>query len=133
MYTPHHAPEMIVEKLFDETVVLVSTDRSQRLPDDNYVYIEWGPGFYARHRENYPDLERPAQVANIGWLGIQLILAQGGSCYLPDRIAKPLVASGQLHHVKGAPEFSMPAYMVFPKSSESEDMQLILEIIRDMA
>ena len=45
--------------------------------------LSWGASFYAKHREGYPDLERPAQVVNIGWLGVQSILAKGGYCFLP--------------------------------------------------
>jgi DNA-binding transcriptional LysR family regulator len=80
MYTPSHAPGLIVEHLFDELLVMVSTRPDTRWPGDDCIYVEWGPGVYARHRESFPDLERPAQVVNSGWLGIQLILANGGSC-----------------------------------------------------
>ena len=69
MYTPSHAPGLVVEHLFDETLVLVSSDPDIRWPDENYIYVDWGPGFYAKHRDNYPDPERPPQVANIGSLG----------------------------------------------------------------
>ena len=51
--------------------------------------VDWGPGFYAQHAQSYPDLERPPQVVNIGWLGGQLILCNGGSCFLPERMAAP--------------------------------------------
>jgi hypothetical protein len=47
--------------------------------DDSDVYVDWGPTFFAQHRKVYPEPERPAQTANIGWLGLQLILANGGT------------------------------------------------------
>lgn len=133
MYTPSHAPGLVVEHLFDETLVLVSTRQDTRWPGDDYVYVEWGPGFYAQHRESYPDLERPAQVVNIGWLGIQLILANGGSCFLPIRMARSLIQDGRLYQVISAPEFSHPAYMVFSRKADSEVLQQSIEGLRVLA
>jgi DNA-binding transcriptional LysR family regulator len=133
MYTPSHAPGLIVEHLFDETLVMVSTDPETRWPDDDYVYVEWGPGFYARHQESYPDFTRPPQVVNIGWLGIQLILANGGSCFLPIRMARSLIHAGKLHQVSAAPEFPHPAYMVFPREADSEVLQQAVEGLRELA
>lgn len=133
MYTPSQAPELIVEHLFDETLVMVSSSPSTRWPDEDYIYVEWGPGFYARHREGYPDLGRPPQVVNIGWLAVQLILTNGGSCYLPLRIARPLIQQGRLFQVSEAPEFPLPAYMVFPRRTESEILRLGVEGLRELA
>ncbi len=133
MYTPSHAPGLVVEHLFDETLVMVSTDPQTRWPGDDYVYVEWGPGFYAKHQESFPDLAGPSQVVNIGWLGIQLILANGGSCFLPARMARALIESGRLHQVASAPEFPHPAYMVFSRSADSEVLQLAVEGLRKLA
>jgi DNA-binding transcriptional LysR family regulator len=133
MYTPTHSPGLIVEYLFDETLVLVSTRPDDRGPGDDYVYIEWGPGFYAQHAQSYPDLEGPPQIANIGWLGIQLVLTNGGSCFLPARLAAPLTATGQLYRVAGSPEFQHPAYMVYPRKSESTVLQQALQGLRQLA
>ena len=133
MYTPSHAPGLVVEHLFDEMLVLVSTRRDTRWPDEDYIYVEWGPGFYAKHRENYPDLERPSQVVNIGWLGVQLILANGGCCFLPIRMAQPFIDDGRLFRVVEGPEFTHPAYMVFPREADSEVLRLALHGLRELA
>jgi DNA-binding transcriptional LysR family regulator len=133
MYTPSHAPGLIVEHLFDETLVMVSTKPDTRWPGDDYVYVEWGPGFYAKHRESFPDLARPPQVVNIGWLAIQLILANGGSCFLPIRMARSLIQAGRLYQVASAPEFPHPAYMVFPREADSEVIQQAVEVLRELA
>lgn len=133
MYTPSHAPGLVVEHLFDETLVLVSTRRDDQGPGEDYIYVEWGPGFYARHAQSYPDLEGPAQIANIGWLGIQLALANGGSCFLPARMAAPFIAAGRLHRVAGSPEYTHPAYMVFPRKSENPVLAQALDGLRELA
>lgn len=133
MYTPQHSPGLRVEYLFDEILVLVSTDAAQCRPDDHYVYVDWGPGFYAQHSASYPDFERPAQMANIGWLGVQLILTNGGSCFLPMRMAEPHLQAGRFVIVPDSPQFRLPAYMIYPMESESAVLEQVLAGLRDMA
>ena len=132
MYTPSHSPELVVEHLFDERLVLVSSRRDDEQPGDDYVYVEWGPGFYAQHAQHYPDLERPPQIVNIGWLGVQLILSNGGSCFLPARMAEPYLASGSLFRVKGSPEYIHPAYLVYPRKTDHAEMEQALELLREL-
>jgi len=133
MYTPSHAPGLVVEHLFDETLVLVSSRADSRGPDDDYIYVDWGPGFYAKHRESYPDLERPPQLVNIGWLGVQLILTNGGACFLPIRMAQPLIDRGRLFKVSSGPSFTHPAYMVYPREIDSDVLRRALQGLRDLA
>ena len=133
MYTPRHSPGLIVEKLFDETLVLVSTRPDDTGPGDDYIYIEWGPGFYAQHTQSYPNLERPPQIANIGWLGVQLTLANGGSCFLPARMAASFISAGRLFRVAGSPEYVHPAYMVYPRESHNPVLDQAVEGLRELA
>jgi DNA-binding transcriptional LysR family regulator len=133
MYTPSHSPGLVVEHLFDETLVLVSSRPDDTGPGEDYIYIDWGPGFYAQHAQSYPDLERPPQTANIGWLGVQLTQANGGSCFLPARMAAPFIAAGRLYRVAGSPEFTHPAYMVYPRSSDSPVLEQALAGLRELA
>jgi DNA-binding transcriptional LysR family regulator len=133
MYTPRHSPGLIVEHLFDETLVLVSSRADDSEPGEDYIYIEWGPGFYAQHAQSYPNLERPSQIANIGWLGIQLILANGGSCFLPARMAASFIKAGRLHRVPGSPEYVHPAYMVFPRDSDEPVIAQAVDGLRELA
>ena len=133
MYSPSHSAGLNVEHLFDETLIFVSTRANDNLPGDDYIYIEWGPGFYAQHAQSYPDLERPPQIVNIGWLGIQLLIANGGSCFLPARMAAPLINAGRLHHVDNTPKYSLPAYMVYPRKMDNPAMDTALHLLRELA
>jgi DNA-binding transcriptional LysR family regulator len=130
MYSPNQSPGLVVEQLFDEQLVLVATRPAARPLDDDYVYVEWGPGFYAQHAQHYPGLERPAQVVNIGWLGVQLILHNGGSCFLPLRMAQPLLDEGRLYRVKDSPVFAHPVYAVYPRISENIVLDKAIEGLR---
>ncbi len=133
MYTPSHSPGLVVEHLFDETLVLVSTRPDDQGPGEDYIYVEWGPGFYAQHAQSYPDLEGSAQIVSIGWLGVQLVLTNGGSCFLPARMAAPFIDSNRLHRVTGSPEYVQPAYMVYPRVSDSAVLEQALQGLRELA
>lgn len=133
MYTPQHSPGLQIEHLFDETLLLMTTDPGKSWPNDDYIYVDWGPGFYAEHSNSYPNLERPAQVVNIGWLAVQLILSNGGSGFLPIRTAEPLIKSQKLFHVPDSPQFKLPAYMVSPRDSDSIILQQVLDHLRSLA
>ena len=113
--------------------MLVCTRPNETAPGEDYIFIEWGPGFRAQHAQSFPHLDRPPQVANIGWLGIQLTVANGGSCYLPARMAEPLVNSGRLFRIEGAPEFAHPAYMVYPRKSDNPVIPQAIEGLRELA
>lgn len=133
MYTPQYSPGLIVEHLFDERLVLLTTTPNKPWPDDDYVHVDWGPAFYAQHRNSYPFMEATGQIVNIGWLGIQLILNNGGSCYLPIRMADPFVKAKKLHVIQESPQFTLPAYMVFPQDSDGLVINQVLDKLRGLA
>ena len=130
MYTPTHAPDLVVEQVFQEKLVLVSTVPDCQGPDDDYIYVDWGPGFYAKHVQSYPHIECPPQVVNIGWLAIQLIMENGGSCYLPARMAEPLIKQGKLYSVEGSPTYGHGVYAVYSRHTESRVLRSGLEGLR---
>ena len=61
MYTPQSRPGLKVEQLFEERLILVSTDpKSAPEPQPGYVYVDWGPEFYARHSAFFPNFTGPS-------------------------------------------------------------------------
>ena len=132
MYTPHNSHGLKVEHLFDETLVLIGTQPDKPWPDENYVYVDWGPGFYSEHSNAFPELERPALLANLGWLAIQLVINNGGSCFIPKRLADKLIAEKKLFAIPDSPQFRLPAYVVFSTNIEAEEGQQALEILREL-
>lgn len=87
-----------------------------------YVYVDWGPEFYAQHSASYPELAGPAISANVGWLGLRYLLDHGGSGYFPLRLVRPLLTDGTLVRIAGAPDFVLPAWLV---CSEDRNRRLI--------
>jgi DNA-binding transcriptional LysR family regulator len=134
MYTPQARPGLRVELLLEERLVMVSTQPqpSAELPAD-YIYVDWGPEFLAQHTLAFPSFTGVALSVNIGWLGLQQILAHGGSGYFPLRMLHEYEIGGRLHRVDAAPEFRLPAYLCFPARTDSEPLALALDTIRRVA
>jgi DNA-binding transcriptional LysR family regulator len=134
MYNPQSRPGLKIELLIEDVLVLVSTNPAGPVePGPGYVYMDWGPEFYARHSATFPDFIGPALTANIGWLGLQHILENGGSGYFPVRLAWPHLANGQLVRLRDAPEFSLPAYVVYGSEGRPDFLDDALQIIRSIA
>ncbi|MCA1979657.1 MAG: LysR family transcriptional regulator [Thiobacillus sp.] len=119
MYTPTHRAGLVVEALFDETLVLVASEKNRAWPDPGYIHIDWGPEFHARFSEHFAEAPPPALVANIGWLGVQQLLTYDGSGYFPLRLVAPHLEAQRLWRVAGAPSIALPAWMVYPREHDA--------------
>ena len=132
MYTPTSRPGLTVEALFDETLLLVTSDLTRGWPEAGYIHIDWGPEFHAQFSEHYPEVA-PTLIANIGWLGVQHILAFGGSGYFPQRLVRQYLDAGQLQRIPDSPQFRLPAWMVFPRDSANATLKRALDGLRELA
>lgn len=134
MYTPQSRPGLTVEELLEERLVFVSTDSSGASePGPGYVYVDWGPEFYAKHSASFPDYIGPALSANIGWLGLHHILGAGGSGYFPLRLVRPFLANKELIRFREAPEFWLPTYVVYPNDADMAVLGPALGALRQVA
>lgn len=133
MYTPVSRPGLVVERLFDETLLLVTDDMKHDWFDAGYIHIDWGPEFHGQFSEHYPDIAPPALTANIGWLGVQQVLNFGGSGYFPLRLIRQHLEAGRLSRVPDSPRFKLPAYVVFSRDADSATLQQGLNGLRSMA
>ena len=133
MYTPTSRAGLTVESLFDETLLLVTSDLERGWPDEGYIHVDWGPEFHAQFSDYYPDAPPPTLIANIGWLGVQQLLTYGGSGYFPQRLVRHHLEAGRLTQLPGSPQFKLPAWMVFPRDSDSETLQRALDGLRELA
>ena len=108
MYQPRRQPGLVIEELLEETLVLVSTDPREVSAGwvEDYVSVDWGDTFRARHGEAFPDMDTPAVSVGLGALGLQYILENGGSGYFSRPVVEPLVAEGKLYLLKAAPRGS---------------------------
>jgi DNA-binding transcriptional LysR family regulator len=134
MYTPQARPGLTVEQLLEEQLVMVSTQPDPpREPGADYVYVDWGPEFFAQHSLAFPGYSGSALTVNIGWLGLEHILACSGTGYFPLRLVRAHELAGRLHRVAGAPEFRLPVYLCFASGTMSSHLELALQTIRRTA
>jgi DNA-binding transcriptional LysR family regulator len=136
MYQPRQTPGLVIEKLLEEALVLVATDDRSLSAEwlEDYVFVDWGEVFRARHAEAFPDMETAAVSVGLGPLGLQHILQNGGSGYFPLRVVQPLFDEGRLTQVSEAPVIYRPAYVVYRKDPEDPGTQaLALEGLREVA
>jgi LysR family transcriptional regulator, flagellar master operon regulator len=131
MYTPQSRPGLSVELLLEDRLVFVSS--FQPKPGKGYVYIDWGPEFYAKHSVSFPEFVSPGLLVNIGWLGLQHILENGGSGYFPVRLVRSYLENGRLHLVRDAPEFRHPAYVVYSTEGEGDLVETAVAGMRRIA
>lgn len=132
MYTPESRPGLAVEHLFDEPLVLVSSNPGHPWPDPNYIHVDWGPEFHAQFGARFPDVETPARIVNIGWIGLQLLESRGGSAYLPQRTVCDAIDQGRLWRVHESPLITLPVYMVFPMDRDEPHLARAVQKLRSL-
>jgi DNA-binding transcriptional LysR family regulator len=134
MYTPQSRPGLTIERLLEEELIMVSTrPDAEAEPGRDYIYVDWGAEFFTQHTLAFPNFTGAALAVNIGWLGLQRLLAYGGTGYFPARMLREHERSGKVHRVEGVPEFRLPAYLCYPTRVDSETLALALDTIREVA
>lgn len=122
LYAPKLLPGFKVELVEEEQLVLVRTVATGEEPEDlDYVHVDWGPQFAEPRGFGPAAFGEPGLMVGLGPLGLSYILRAGGTGYFRHGAVKPYLEAGQLALVEGAPQFTYPAYAVYPESAESRD------------
>jgi DNA-binding transcriptional LysR family regulator len=118
MYAPHQLPGLKIDLLFEEELVLVTSEPSSQVSQDkDHVHVDWGPGFSAHQDMGIPEVA-PSLFVNLGPLALSYVLSAGGSGYFRKRAVQPHIESGALRRVPGAPQFSYPVYIVYSANAD---------------
>lgn len=127
LYAPKLLRGFRVELLLEEQLILVRTKAQSGEPTDarEYVHVDWGPLVGAPQYDTGSDgFGEPGLFVGLGPLALSYILRVGGMGYFRRGAAAPHIQSGELEVVEGAPEFTYPAYAVYPEANEArEDFQ----------
>jgi len=108
---PPNAEDTEVRQVMEDDLVLVSTKpRPLMRWDPAYVYVDMGETFRRDHAAAYPDGDTPARTFGSAVWALDYLLGNGGSAYLPKRLAQPHMNAGRLHLVERAPVFVRPLY-----------------------
>jgi DNA-binding transcriptional LysR family regulator len=112
LYNPTRHPDLIVEFLAEEKLMLVTTSPDGRCDPETYIHVDWGAEFAANEQSAFPDLAGPPIAISLGPLAFQYMLTVGGSGYFRESVVKADIEQGALYRVADAPEFSHSIYLV---------------------
>jgi DNA-binding transcriptional LysR family regulator len=128
MYRPTQPPGHVIEHLFDEEFVLVTSTPARGTSD--YVFVDWGFDFQQDHAAAFPELANPGLNLDLGSISLDYLLANEASAYFPTRIVKHHLARGRLRRPKRARRFVYPVYMVYPEARDEEAYEPIISGLR---
>ena len=131
MYAPEARPGFQIEKLMDESLVMVAARAEHGgSSESDYVFVDWGPDFGAWHSDQFPGFIAPGLHVSLGALGLSHILEYGGAGYFPARVVADHIAARRLFPVHGAPQFVRPAHVIYPTEGNSLTRAAALESLR---
>ena len=131
VYAPRYLPGLKVEMIFEERLVLATTDPAVTdVRDSDYVYVDWGSEFARHHQMSFPGVGSPGLFVDLGPLALDYVLQAGGIGYFRQRALRPHLAAGRLHLVPNAPEFLYPVYAV--RAADGDDEALMATALRGL-
>ena len=131
VYRPLQPPGLVIEHLFDEEFVLVSSAETlSKRGGPDYVFIDWGPDFQQDHAAAFPEMTSPGLNLDLGAMSLDYLFANECSAYVPSRMIKSKMARGRLRPVKQARRFVYPVYMVYPETRDEDAYEPILNGLR---
>ncbi|MCB2106563.1 MAG: LysR family transcriptional regulator [Rhodobacteraceae bacterium] len=134
MYTPEARPGYKIEKLLDETLILVATRPDHGGPvAPDYIHVDWGRDFAMWHSDNFPGLNAPGVSVSLGAIGLKYILARGGAGYFPEKVVADELANKKLFRVDGHPHFLRPTHIIYPSDSINPFLSNALASLRKAA
>ncbi len=134
VYSPQMRPGLTATKLMDEDLVLVASWENPKLDDlqGRYLFTDWGPEFVQAHSIALPELTNPGLTFSLGAMTAEYIRSRKYAGYLPARYIKPLLDSGELHLVPGAPRFPYPAWAVWRQDLDPDVAEISRSALADV-
>jgi len=134
IYSASSMPGMKAEPLFLESLILVSTDKSdQSVLPENYVHVDWGADFRRKFRLSFPYQLGHHLRINLGMLGLNYIKENGGAGYFPERMVRTEIESGKLNRILDAPILTFPVFLISPSENSDAAIVSALEGLRRIA
>ncbi len=125
VFEPPTAPELIAREIKKIPLVLVSSVPHATLEDafkDNYLLVNWGRSFSITHAAFVGDRCIPRAHCSSSGMALDLLLSQGGACYLARQMVEPYLDSNDLHLVPEAPTVERFSYAVFRTENECSEL-----------
>jgi DNA-binding transcriptional LysR family regulator len=118
MYDPQYRPGLVVEKMFDDALILVSGGDDVDMSPQSHVFVDWGEDFRHWHAAHFDDWRMPGLTLALGSIGVGYLIDAKKSGYFPKRIAAPYIESGALRPIE-APVFDYPVFAVYQAGGDA--------------
>jgi DNA-binding transcriptional LysR family regulator len=133
LFDPEQRTGFVVERLFEEPLVLVSTSPESTAPyDRNYMFVDWGPEFRKFHTASFPGVALSGFQTELGAFAVEHMMDFGGAGYFPEPVVWPLLQSGRLHRVKRAPRYVTPIFAVYRDGDSGPAVRTALDGLREI-
>jgi DNA-binding transcriptional LysR family regulator len=96
----------------DELILYALRPDNPMRGDPDYIYVDLGEDFHRDHSHEYADAGVARTSFSSSVWALEHLLENGGSAYLPERLARPHVDSGRLYRIADAPAYTRNAYLV---------------------
>ncbi len=106
VFEPPAVPELNTRYLKRMSLIMVSTKKglsTVKAVTEDYVMVDWGAAYAVNHAKQFPDAPSSPVFMSHGRLAMSFILHNGGTTYLPEEFAKPLISEKKLFPVKNSP------------------------------
>ena len=135
IYTPQALPGLNIERLFEDQLVLASSNPRQSLSAaaESYIYIDWGYGYRQKHAVSLPDFDMPNLTIGNPDVALAYMRANGGSAYFALADISESLNTEELFIIEDAPVLKRPCYLTYPeRSNKQELLSLGLDAMRKL-
>ncbi|WP_282604475.1 LysR family transcriptional regulator [Pelagibius sp. Alg239-R121] len=88
--------------------------------DPRYIYVDLGEEFRNQHAAAYADAGTARVTFGCAAWALEFLLANGGSAYLPEHMARTYLASSRLFTLTDAPVFTRNSYLITNDATAGE-------------
>ncbi|MFP8967628.1 LysR substrate-binding domain-containing protein [Pokkaliibacter sp. CJK22405] len=137
LYDPPKAQELVALPLTRLELILVSAQPADSVKEaqaQGYIMVDWGTAFQIFHDKQETGMTPPWLQTSHSRMALDLMLSQGGCCYLPRRLVQPLLQKGSLYQVSDAPVIPRDVYGVYHSSAaHQEEISLVMNLLLESA
>ncbi len=132
LYRPEALPDLKVEELIEDELLLVTTDPGGEYRD-RFVQIDWGRAFSDENEAALLDIVETGVTVDLGSLSGRYLIDSNAAGFMPRRMVQRHLKSRALYEARGAPRFRYPVYCVHHGQNAPAAVESALKVLRKIA
>jgi DNA-binding transcriptional LysR family regulator len=129
LYRPEAMPNLRVEELVQDELVLVTTDPQGKYRD-RFVQVDWGRAFSDENIAAMLDIVESGVTIDLGARSAQYLVDAAAAGYMPRRMVQNHLAARTLFLAPDAPSFPDPVYFSCQARGAPAELEDALEVLR---